>query len=135
MELRGKKFRISRLFHASPAIQFEHRFGFRGIHHQPELGSLLHGKVFHIQSFFVNLAEFTPQLSQQQTAALGLPYQGSGQQTTVTYQCKFAYAFFPYLSAELGWSYTSYGSYFDLNNGNGGSYTRNQVYLGLRGTY
>jgi len=88
-----------------------------------------------IQSFFINLALFTPQLSQQQTNALNLTYQGSGQQTTVTYQCKFAYAFTPYLSAELGWSYTSYGSYFDLNNGNGGSYTRNQVYLGIRGTY
>jgi len=88
-----------------------------------------------IQSFFVNLAVFTPQLSQAETNGLGLAYQGSGQQTTVTYQCKFAYEFFPYLSAEAGWSYTSYGNYFDLNNGNGGSYTRNQVYLGIRGTY
>ena len=90
-----------------------------------------------IQSFFVNLAVFTPELSQEQTQNLfpGATYQGSGQQTTVTYQCKFAYQFFPYLSAEFGWSYTSYGSYFDLNNGNGGSYTRNQVYLGVRGTY
>jgi hypothetical protein len=88
-----------------------------------------------IQSFFINLAVFTPQLSQAETQGLGLAYQGSGQQTTVTYQCKFAYQFFPYLSAEAGWSYTSYGSYFDLNNGNGGSYTRNQVYLGVRGTY
>lgn len=90
-----------------------------------------------IQSFFVNLAVFTPELNQEQTQNLfpGATYQGSGQQTTVTYQCKFAYQFFPYLSAEFGWSYTSYGSYFDLNNGNGGSYTRNQVYLGVRGTY
>lgn len=88
-----------------------------------------------IQSFFVNVAVFTPQLSQEQAGAAGLSYQGSGQQTTVTYQCKFAYEFFPYLSAEFGWSYTSYGSYFDLNNGNGGSYTRNQAYLGIRGTY
>ena len=90
-----------------------------------------------IQSFFINLAVFTPELSQEQTQNLfpGATYQGSGQQTTVTYQCKFAYQFFPYLSAEFGWSYTSYGSYFDLNNGNGGSYTRNQVYLGVRGTY
>ena len=90
-----------------------------------------------IQSFFINLAVFTPELSQAQTQNLfpGAFYQGSGQQTTVTYQCKFAYQFFPYLSAEAGWSYTSYGSYFDLNNGNGGSYTRNQVYLGVRGTY
>lgn len=88
-----------------------------------------------IQSFFVNLAVFTPQLTEQQATAGGFGYQGSGQQTTVTYQCKFAYEFFPYLSAELGWSYTSFGSYFDLNNGNGGSYTRNQVYLGVRGTY
>jgi hypothetical protein len=88
-----------------------------------------------IQSFFINLAVFTPQLSQAETQGLGLAYQGSGQQTTVTYQCKFAYQFFPYLSAEAGWSYTSFGSYFDLNNGQGGSYTRNQVYLGVRGTY
>ena len=90
-----------------------------------------------IQSFFVNLAVFTPELSEQQTQNLfpGATYQGSGQQTTVTYQCKFAYQFFPYLSAEAGWSYTSYGSYFDLNNGNSNSYTRNQVYLGVRGTY
>ncbi|NBR45706.1 MAG: hypothetical protein EBT68_01020 [Verrucomicrobia bacterium] len=90
-----------------------------------------------IQSFFVNLAVFTPELSQSQTQALypGALYLGSGQQTTVTYQCKFAYEFYPYLAAELGWSYTSYGSYFDENNGNGGSYTRNQVYVGLRGTY
>jgi len=90
-----------------------------------------------IQSFFINLAVFTPELSQAQTQSLfpGAVYQGSGQQTTVTYQCKFAYQFFPYLSAEAGWFYTSYGSYFDLNNGNGNSYTRNQVYLGVRGTY
>lgn len=88
-----------------------------------------------IQSFFINLATFTPQLTQEQATAAGLGYQGSGQQTTVTYQCKFAYEFYPYLSAEFGWSYTSYGSYFDLNNGNGGSYTRNQAYLGVRGTY
>lgn len=88
-----------------------------------------------IQSFFINVATFTPQLDQGQALAAGLSYQGSGTQTTVSYQCKFAYEFLPYLSAELGWSYTSYGSYFDLNNGNGGSYTRNQVYLGVRGTY
>jgi hypothetical protein len=95
---------------------------------------------------FINLAVFTPQLSQDQTTSLfisqgytaqeaALQYQGSGQQTTFTYQCKFSYEIFPYLSAELGWSYTNYGSYFDVNNGNGGSYTRNQVYLGVRGTY
>jgi len=90
-----------------------------------------------IQSFFINLAVFTPQLTQAQTQGLfpGAVYQGSGQQTSITYQCKFAYQLYPYLSAEAGWSYTSYGSYFDLNNGNSGSYTRNQVYLGLRGTY
>lgn len=88
-----------------------------------------------IQSFFINVATFTPQLSQEQASAARLSYQGSGTQTTVSYQCKFAYEFLPYLSGELGWSYTSYGSYFDLNNGNGGSYTRNQVYLGVRGTY
>ena len=88
-----------------------------------------------IQSVFLNVAVFTPQLTQDQTIALSGSYQGSGQQTTLTYQCKFAYEIFPYLSAELGWSYTNYGSYFDVNNGNGGSYTRNQVYLGVRGTY
>ena len=88
-----------------------------------------------IQSFFINVATFTPQLTQGQATAAQLSYQGSGTQTTVSYQCKFAYEFLPYLSGELGWSYTSYGSYFDLNNGNGGSYTRNQVYLGVRGTY
>ena len=88
-----------------------------------------------IQSFFINVATFTPQLTQEQATAARLSYQGSGTQTTVSYQCKFAYEFLPYLSGELGWSYTSYGSYFDLNNGNGGSYTRNQVYIGVRGTY
>jgi len=90
-----------------------------------------------IQSMFLNLAVFTPQLNQEQSDNLnGVgTYQGSGQQTTLTYQCKFAYEIFPYLSAELGWSYTNYGSYFDVNNSNGGSYTRNQVYLGVRGTY
>jgi len=88
-----------------------------------------------IQSMFMNFAVFTPQLTQQQSTAITGTYQGSGQQTTISYQCKFAYEIYPYLSAELGWAYTSYGSYFDLNNGNGGSYTRNQVYLGLRGTY
>ena len=88
-----------------------------------------------LQSVFLNVAVFTPQLTQDQTIALSGSYQGSGQQTTLTYQCKFAYEIFPYLSAELGWSYTNYGSYFDVNNGNGGSYTRNQVYLGVRGTY
>ncbi|NDC80016.1 MAG: hypothetical protein EB090_01915, partial [Verrucomicrobia bacterium] len=89
-----------------------------------------------IQSFYINLATFTPNLTQDQTLALNAGnYQGSGQQTTVTYQCKFNYEFYPYLSAEFGWTYTSYGSYFDQNNSNGGSYTRNQVYLGLRGTY
>jgi hypothetical protein len=101
-----------------------------------------------IQSMFMNFAVFTPQLTQDQTTAFYLNqnpgttpaqaaanYKGSGQQTTISYQCKFAYEIYPYLSAELGWAYTSYGSYFDLNNGNGGSYTRNQVYLGLRGTY
>lgn len=90
-----------------------------------------------IQSFYINIASFTPNLTQEQTQNLypGAIYQGSGQQTTVTYQCKFAYEFYPYLSAELGWTYTSYGSYFDVNNANSGSYTRNQIYLGLRGTY
>jgi hypothetical protein len=92
-------------------------------------------KISVIQSMFMNFAVFTPQLNQQESTALTGSYQGSGQQTTISYQCKFAYQIYPYLSTELGWSYTSYGSYFDLNNGNGGSYTRNQVYIGLRGTY
>ena len=69
-----------------------------------------------IQSFFINIAVFTPQLTQEQATSAQIGYQGSGQQTTVTYQCRFAYQFFPYLSAEAGWSYTSYGSYFDENN-------------------
>ncbi|NBU72381.1 MAG: hypothetical protein EBS53_13225 [Bacteroidetes bacterium] len=69
-----------------------------------------------IQSFYINLATFTPNLTQDQTLALNAGnYQGSGQQTTVTYQCKFNYEFYPYLSAEFGWTYTSYGSYFDQN--------------------
>ena len=88
-----------------------------------------------IQSLFLNVAVFTPQLTQAQSINVSGSYQGSGQQTTLTYQCKFAYEIFPYLSAELGWSYTNYGSYFDVNNGDGNSYTRNQVYLGVRGTY
>lgn len=88
-----------------------------------------------IQSFYLNLATFDPNLTPQQTVALGQTYQGNGQQTTITYQCKFAYEFYRYLSAELGWSYTSFGSYFDINTSPGISYTRNQVYLGLRGTY
>ena len=99
-----------------------------------------------IQSIFINIAVFTPQLTQDQTTALFIgqgftpqaaaqQYQGSGQQTTITYQCKFAYQIYPYLSAELGWSYTNYGSYFDVNNGDANSYNRNQVYLGVRGTY
>lgn len=88
-----------------------------------------------IQSFFINYAVFTPQLTQEQATAAGFGFQGSGQQTTVTYQCKFAYEFYPYLSAELGWSYTNYGSYFDVGNANNPSYNRNQVFLGVRGTY
>ena len=88
-----------------------------------------------IQSFFVNLAMFTPELNKEQAAAIGVAYQGSGQQTTVQYQCRFAYQFLPYLSAEFGWNYTSFGSYFDENNGTNNNYTRNQVYLGVRGTY
>lgn len=88
-----------------------------------------------IQSFFINLGVFTPELNKEQANAQGVLYQGSGQQTTVQYQCKFAYQFLPYLAAELGWNYTSFGSYFDENNGSNSNYTRNQVYLGVRGTY
>lgn len=94
-------------------------------------------KFYVIQSFFMNLAMFTPQISESEFAAAGFQgaYQGEGQQTTFSYQCKFAYDFLPYLSAELGWIFTNFGSYFDANNSDGGSYNRNQVYLGLRGTY
>jgi hypothetical protein len=94
-------------------------------------------KFYVIQSFFMNLAIFTPQLSASEFAAAGLAgaYQGSGQQTTFSYQFKFAYDFQPYLAAELGWIYTNFGSYFEVNNSNGQSYNRNQVYLGVRGTY
>ena len=88
-----------------------------------------------IQSFFVNYGVFTPELTKEQAAVQGVAYQGSGQQTTVQYQCKFTYQMFPYLAAELGWSYISFGSYFDENNGANNNYTRNQVYLGVRGTY
>lgn len=94
-------------------------------------------KFYVIQSFFMNLAVFTPQLSASEFAAAGLAggYQGNGQQTTFSYQFKFAYDFLPYLAAELGWIYTNFGSYFEVNNSDGGSYNRNQVYLGVRGTY
>ena len=88
-----------------------------------------------IQSFFVNYGVFTPELTKEQAAVQGVTYQGSRQQTTVQYQCKFTYQMFPYLAAELGWSYISFGSYFDENNGDNNNYTRNQVYLGVRGTY
>ena len=88
-----------------------------------------------IQQFFVNYAVFTPSINKEQAAGLGVAYQGSGQQTTVQYQCKFAYQFLPYLAAELGWTYNSFGSYFDELNGANNNYTRNQVYLGIRGTY
>jgi hypothetical protein len=90
-----------------------------------------------IQSMFMNFALFTPQLTQSEANALNGPgsYKGNGQQTTISYQCKFTYEIYRYLSAELGWSYTNYGSYFDVNNGGANSYTRNQVYIGLRGTY
>jgi len=94
-------------------------------------------KFYVVQSFFVNLAVFNPQISAADFAAAGLTgsYQGSGQQTTFSYQCKFSYDFLPYLSAELGWIFTNFGSYFEANNSNGQSYNRNQVYLGVRGTY
>lgn len=88
-----------------------------------------------IQGFFVNLAVFTPQLSEVDSIAVTGSYQGDGQQFTVQYQCKFSYQFFPYLSAELGWTYINYSSQFDISNGPGSNYNRNQIYLGIRGTY
>ncbi|NBS80044.1 hypothetical protein EBS57_09715, partial [bacterium] len=89
-----------------------------------------------VQSLSIQLAVYTPQYDKQQSIEIfPVPYQGSGQQTVASYNCKLSYAFYPYLSAELGYTFSTYQSYFDENNSNGGSYNRNVVYLGVRGTY
>ena len=88
-----------------------------------------------VQTLNVQLALYTPQYDKEQSLAIYGGYQGSGQQTVASYNCKFSYAFFPYLSAELGYTFSTFQSYFDENNSNGGSYNRNVVYLGVRGTY
>ena len=88
-----------------------------------------------VQTLSVQLALYTPQYDKEQSLAIYGGYQGSGQQTVASYNCKFSYAFYPYLSAELGYTFSTFQSYFDENNSNGGSYNRNVVYLGVRGTY
>ena len=88
-----------------------------------------------VQTLNVQLALYTPQFDKEQSLAIYGGYQGSGQQTVASYNCKFSYAFFPYLSAELGYTFSTFQSYFDENNSNGGSYNRNVVYIGVRGTY
>jgi hypothetical protein len=88
-----------------------------------------------VQSLSVQLALYTPQYDKEQSILVYGGYQGSGQQTVASYNCKLSYAFYPYLSAELGYTFSTYQSYFDENNSNGGSYNRNVVYIGVRGTY
>jgi len=88
-----------------------------------------------VQSLNVQLALYTPQYDKEQSLVIYKGYQGSGQQTVASYNCKLSYAFYPYLSAELGYTFSTYQSYFDENNSNGGSYNRNIVYIGVRGTY
>ena len=88
-----------------------------------------------VQSLNVQLAIYTPQYDKEQGLAIYGGYQGSGQQTVASYNCKLSYAFYPYLSAELGYTFSTYQSYFDENNSNAGSYNRNIVYIGVRGTY
>jgi hypothetical protein len=88
-----------------------------------------------VQTLSVQLALYTPQYDKEQSIAIYGGYQGSGQQTVASYNCKFSYAFYPYLSAELGYTFSTFQSYFDENNSNGGSYNRNVVYIGVRGTY
>ena len=88
-----------------------------------------------VQSLNVQLALYTPQYDKEQSFRIYGGYQGSGQQTVASYNCKLSYAFYPYLSAELGYTFSTYQSYFDENNSNGGSYNRNIVYIGVRGTY
>lgn len=88
-----------------------------------------------VQTLSVQLALYTPQYDKEQSLLIYGGYQGSGQQTVANYNCKLSYAFYPYLSAELGYTFSTFQSYFDENNSNGGSYNRNVVYLGVRGTY
>ncbi len=95
-----------------------------------------------VQTLSVQLAIYTPNYSKDESNAIynklnnpNLNYQGSGQQTVASYNCKFSYAFYPYLSAELGYTFSTFQSYFDENNSQSGSYNRNVVYLGVRGTY
>jgi len=88
-----------------------------------------------VQSLNVQLALYTPQYNKEQSIFIYGGYQGSGQQTVANYNCKLSYAFYPYLSAELGYTFSTFQSYFDENNSSGGSYNRNIVYLGVRGTY
>jgi hypothetical protein len=88
-----------------------------------------------VQSLNVQLAVYTPQYDKEQSLLIYGGYQGSGQQTVANYNIKLSYAFYPYLSAELGYNYSTFQSYFDENNSNGGSYNRNVVYIGVRGTY
>jgi hypothetical protein len=95
-----------------------------------------------VQTLNVQLALYTPNYNKQQSNLIynalnnpNLQYQGSGQQTVASYNCKLSYAFFPYLSAELGYTFSTFQSYFDENNANSGSYNRNVVYIGVRGTY
>jgi hypothetical protein len=95
-----------------------------------------------VQTLSVQLALYTPNYSKDQSNQIynalnnpNLNFQGSGQQTVASYNCKLSYAFYPYLSAELGYTFSTFQSYFDENNANGGSYNRNVVYIGVRGTY
>ncbi len=88
-----------------------------------------------VQTLNIQLALYTPQYDKEQSLAIYGGYQGSGQQTVASYNCKLSYAFYPYLSAELGYTFSTFQSYFDENNSNGGSYNRNIVYIGVRGTY
>jgi hypothetical protein len=95
-----------------------------------------------VQSLNIQLAIYTPNYSKEQSNQIynalnnpSLNYQGSGQQTVASYNCKLSYAFYPYLSAELGYTFSTFQSYFDENNSQSGSYNRNVVYIGVRGTY
>jgi len=88
-----------------------------------------------VQSLNVQLAVYTPEYNKEQSLRIYGGYQGSGQQTVANYNCKLSYAFYPYLSAELGYTFSTFQSYFDENNSQSGSYNRNVVYIGVRGTY
>ena len=95
-----------------------------------------------VQTLSIQLAIYTPNYSKEESNQIynalnnpSLNYQGSGQQTVANYNCKLSYAFYPYLSAELGYTFSTFQSYFDENNSQSGSYNRNVVYIGVRGTY